>query len=279
MSEETYLTQGKEKVAILGPRGTFSEEAASKFFKNLDFLLVSDIEEVFESVATGKAEYGIVPVENSLEGSVGMTMEMLLKGWAKIYGEIILDIKHVLLAPNGVKLEDIKTVASHPHALAQCRNFIRQSKLSTMNYASTADAARGIAETKPAGTAAIASEAAASIYGLRVIKRDIQDDYPNQTRFLVIHGSDHPPTAKDKTSIIVGLKDTPGALYELLGAFAERQINLTKIESRPSKRALGDYIFYIDLEGHRSEPLVKNVLLELEKRSSFLKVLGSYPKG
>ncbi|MEE9594308.1 MAG: prephenate dehydratase [Candidatus Hydrothermarchaeales archaeon] len=267
------------KVAILGPRGTFSEEAAARFFKNSNFLLAGDIEEVFEKVASGKADYGIVPVENSLEGSVGMTMEMLLKELAKLYGEVTVDIKHHLLAPEGMKLGEIKVVASHPHALAQCKEFIRKNELSTANYASTAEAAREISKSKPPNTAAIASKAAAMIYGLRVLKRNVQDDYLNQTRFLVIHGEDHGPTGNDKTSLVVGLKDKPGALYELLGAFAERQINLTKIESRPSRKALGDYIFYIDLEGHRTDPLIENVISEMEERSSFLKVLGSYPKG
>ncbi len=230
-------------------------------------------------MAMGKADYGIVPVENSLEGSLGMTMEMLLKERAEIFGEVTLDIRHYLLAPEGVELGEIKVVASHPHALAQCKEFIREAKLSTSNYASTAEAAREIATSKTPGKAAIASEAAALIYDLRVIKSDIQDDYPNQTRFLVIHKSDHPLTGKDKTSIIVGLKDKAGALYELLGAFAERQINLTRIESRPTGKALGDYIFYIDLEGHRTDPLVEDALFEIKRRSSFLKVLGSYPKG
>ncbi|MFQ5815006.1 MAG: prephenate dehydratase [Candidatus Hydrothermarchaeaceae archaeon] len=272
------MTQGKKKVAILGPRGTFSEEAAARFFRDPDFLLADDIEEVFENVVAGKADYGIVPVENSLEGSVGMTMEMLLKEGAKIYGEVTLDIKQQLLAPEGVKLNEIKVVASHPHALAQCKEFIRKYNFTPANYASTAEAAREIARLKTPGTAAIASETAASMYGLRVIKRDIQDDYLNKTRFLVIHRGDHPQTGNDKTSIVIGLEDKPGALYELLGAFAERQINLTKIESRPSRKALGDYIFYIDLEGHRTDPFVEDVLSDLKRRSSFLKVLGSYPK-
>jgi len=273
------LIGGKANVAILGPRGTFSEEAALKFFENPNFILSGDIGEVFETVAANKADYGIVPVENSLEGSVGMTLETLIKELAKIYGEVTLDIKHHLLAPDTVDLNQVKVVASHPHALAQCKEFIRKNKLSTMNYTSTAEAARDISKTKPSKTAAIASEAAASIYNLKVIETEIQDDYLNQTRFLVIHKGDHDPTDDDKTSIVVALNDKPGALYELLGAFAERQINLTKIESRPSRKALGDYIFYIDLDGHRTNPLIENVLSDLEKRSSFLKVLGSYPKG
>jgi prephenate dehydratase len=267
------------KVAILGPRGTFSEEAAFRFFKNLDLLLAKDIEEVFEDVAMEKVDYGIVPLENSLEGSVGMTLEMLLKERARIYGEVTLNIQHHLLAPIGVGLDEIKKVASHPHALAQCKEFIRRRKLSTVSYASTAEAAHEIAMTKPPGTAVIASEAASSIYGLTILKRNIQDVNLNQTRFLVLSKKDHPPTGRDKTSIIAGLKDKPGALYEFLGAFAERQINLTKIESRPSRKKLGSYIFYVDLEGHRADPLVADVLSELKRRSSFLKVLGSYPRG
>ncbi len=270
---------GKEKtrVALLGPRGTFSEEAALGFFAEPDFTLTGDIQEIFESVSKGDSDYGVVPVENSLEGSVGMTLEMLLKGNAKIYGEVVLGIRHFLMAPPEVELSEVKEVLSHPHALAQCRDFLKRIGVETRNFTSTAEAAREVAELKQKGTAAIASRIAAEMYGLRILEEDTQDEDSNQTRFLVISKRDYTKTGRDKTSIITGLADKPGALYEALAAFAERRINLTRIESRPSRKALGDYIFYIDLEGHREDATVKDVLVELGKKTSFLKILGSYP--
>ncbi len=264
------------KISILGPRGTFSEEAAHKFFKNHELLLGKDIEEIFESVLSGKAEYGIVPVENSLEGSVGVTLELLQKKNVKIYGEIILDIRHSLMALPSAGLRDIKEIISHPHALAQCKNFIKTLKVNTRSFHSTAEAAREIAQHKLKNAAAIAPKVAAQLYNLKILKEDIQDENHNQTRFFVIAKKDYEKTGRDKTSIIFGLKDRPGALYEALEGFALEKINLTKIESRPSRKALGDYVFYIDFEGHREDARIRKVLRNLKKRVAFMKVLGSY---
>lgn len=264
------------KISILGPRGTFSEEAAHKFFKTPELLLSEDIEEIFESVLSGKADYGIVPVENSLEGSVGVTLELLQKKDVKIYGEIILDIRHSLMALPKVGLRDIKEIISHPHALAQCKNFIKTMKASTRSSHSTAEAAREITQQKIKNAAAIAPKIAAQLYNLKILKEDIQDENRNQTRFLVIAKKDHEKTGRDKTSIILGLRDRPGALYEALKGFALEKINLTKIESRPSRKALGDYVFYIDFEGHREDDRVKKVLEKLREQVAFMKILGSY---
>lgn len=266
------------KVAILGPRGTFSEEAALKFDARPELILCKDVEEIFEGI-NKKAEFGIVPVENSLEGSVGMTLELLRKKDARIFGEVILDIQHSLVALPETKLGDIREVISHPQALAQCKSFLKGLGVKTRNFSSTAEAAKEIAEKNLKNTAAAAPKVSARLYGLKILKEDIQDEDSNQTRFLIIGKEDHRKTGMDKTSLILGLVDKPGALYETLREFATRKINLTKIESRPSRKALGDYIFYIDFEGHREDIEVKEALKELKNKATFIKVLGSYPRG
>jgi prephenate dehydratase len=266
------------KVAILGPRGTFSEEAAFLFDKDPDLLLCGDISEIFERVTSGSADFAIVPVENSLEGSIGMTSELLLKEDVKIFKEIILDIRHSLMTLEGTDIGDITEIISHPHALAQCKGLLKELNVKTRNFPSTAEAAMEVAEKDLKGTAAIAPRVAASLYGLKIHREDVQDEDRNQTRFFVISKNDHKRTQNDKTSLIIGLKDRPGALYDALKSFAERNINLTKIESRPSRKALGDYIFYIDLEGHREDVAVGDVLEKLKDSTAFLKVLGSYPR-
>jgi prephenate dehydratase len=265
------------KVAILGPRGTFSDEAAHLFDKDPDLRLCRDIEEIFDSVITGTSEFGIAPMENSLEGSIGMTSELLLKEDIKVYSEIVLDIRHSLMALPGTALGDITEVISHPQALAQCKGTLKELGILTRNFPSTAEAAKEVREAGLKTTAAIAPKVAASLYDLEILKDDIQDESENQTRFLVISKSDHAATGSDKTSLVIGLKDRPGALFDTLKSFAGAGLNLTKIESRPSRKALGDYIFYIDLEGHRDDDKVKGVLRELEESTAFLKILGSYP--
>jgi prephenate dehydratase len=265
------------RIAILGPRGTFSEEAAYKFDKSPTLSLCSDIFEIFEKVE--KKQYGIVPVENSLEGSISPTLDLLLTQNVKVYKEITIDINHNLMALPGTKISDIREIISHPHALAQCRSFIRKLKVKTRNFPSTADAAREISEKKLTGTGALAPKLAAELYGLEILKESVQDRDRNQTRFLVIYKTDHTKTGKDKTSIIFGVRDKPGALYEALGVFASRDINLTKIESRPSRKALGDYVFFVDFEGHREDEHISQALTELQAKTTFLKILGSYPRG
>ncbi len=265
------------EVAVLGPRGTFSEEAARKFQPRCELVLCRDIPEVFESVENGKAKWGIAPVENSLEGSIGITLELLLQKELKICGEVVLNISHALMALPETKLEYIKEVISHPHALAQCKNFLKKLRVKTRNFFSTAEAAREISEKKLSSTAALAPRSAAQLYGLKILKEDIQDENQNQTRFLVLAKRDAKKTGRDKTSLIFGLKDRPGALYEALGIFALQGINLTKIESRPSRKALGDYVFYVDFVGHRHEKKIRRALAQLKSKAAFLKILGSYP--
>lgn len=266
------------KVAVLGPKGTFSEEAALKFGAR-ELVLSHDIEGIFDEVLKGSVACGMVPVENSLEGSVAMTLELLLRKDVKICGEVVLNISHHLLALPGTRLEDIKEVVSHPHAVGQCKAFLRRLGVRTRDTSSTAEAAKEVADGGLASTGAIAPRLAAELYGLEVLEENVQDEGPNKTRFLVIAPRDHEKTSRDKTSLILGLRDRPGALHDALGVFADEGINLTRIESRPSRKALGEYLFYLDLEGHRQDPRVRSALKSLEGKAAFLKVLGSYPRG
>ncbi len=264
-------------IAFLGPRGTFSEDAARRFSPTATEVLCDSIEDVFTAVIRWKAEYGILPVENSLEGSVSTTLEMLLKTEVNICSEIVLDINHFLLALPGTRLDEVREVLSHPHALAQCRGFLGSLKeVKTRNFPSTAEAAREVASKKLRNTGAIAPKIAAKIYGLEILGERIQDQKRNQTRFFVIAGKCPSDLPKDKTSIVIGLKYMPGALYSVLGFFANEGVNLTKIESRPTRKSLGDYIFYIDFEGDKDDPGVRRILEEVKAQSTYFKVLGSY---
>ncbi|MHC1580009.1 MAG: prephenate dehydratase [Candidatus Alkanophagales archaeon] len=271
------------RVAVLGPEGTFSENAARLWLRGASFQLkyYDSISDVFDGVLRGDVDYGVVPIENSLEGSVGETLDLLSKEPVRIVAEVLVPIRICLLARG--ELSDVKIIMSHPHALAQCREFLRslRGKVEVRATGSTAHAAKLAEEFKE--VAALASEDSASKYNLKVLARDVQDRN-SVTRFVVIARAegdaevDSEPTGNDKTSIILYLKDRPGALYEVLGEFAKRKINLTKIESRPSKRALGDYMFHIDCEGHVKDERVREALLRISEKAEMLKILGSYPK-
>jgi len=268
----------KGRISILGPRGTFSEEAARRFDPEASKVFCSSIDEVFDSVEKGKAEHGIVPVENSLEGSVAATLQLLLTTPLRICAEIVIDVKHCLLALPGSRMEDIREVISHPHALAQCRGYIKSlGDVRTRNLPSTAEAAREVSVKRLRGSAAIAPRIAAELYGLTVLAEGVQDEGRNQTRFFAL-GRECGDGEAEKTSIILGLEDRPGALYKVLGYFARANINLTKIESRPTRKSLGDYIFYIDFEGDAREERVGAVLRKVRARATFFKVLGSYAR-
>jgi len=274
---ESKRAQRQGKIAILGPRGTYSEEAAYKFMLSPALILAGDLGEVFNLVTKGEVEFGVVPIENSLEGSVHLAQEYLIREEVSIYFEVILDINHHLLGRRGAKLYDIEEAISHPQALAQCRRTISELGVRTRNAPSTADAARMVKEEGFKNSAAIAPLASARLYDLKVLRENIQDIEQNQTRFLIISQGDHRPTGRDKTSVIFSLKDEPGTLYEVIKIFAQQGVNLTKIESRPTRRALGDYMFFIDFQGHREEERIRRILDKLENSTSFLKVLGSYP--
>lgn len=262
-------------ISFLGPKGTFTHEAANILGDNL--IPYCTIPAVMESVANGESSYGVVPIENSIEGPVGITLDSLAHKFdLKIFKEIIIPINQNLIVNPGTKMEDIEDVYSHSQAIAQCQEFITQNKIQPHYAISTANAAKSIIGDK--AKAAIGNSKAAEIYDLEILKRDIQDTDNNETRFVVVSKEDHEPTGADKTSIIFSIyEDKPGALYDVLGIFRKNNINLTKIESRPSKKGLGKYLFFIDYIGHRNDDIFDDIMDEISEKTYFLKVLGSYP--
>ena len=263
------------KVAFLGPEGTFSHEAASLISENL--ISYCSIQQVMGAVEREEVVCGIVPIENSIEGPVSLTLDSLIHNFdLKIKNEIVIPINHNLLAATDMSVDEVENVYSHSQALGQCQPYLERHGMVAHYTLSTAAAAKRVAETGK--DAAIGTLKAAELYGLKVIDRNIQENFNNETRFVVLDKDDSPITGNDKTSISLSLfEDKPGGLYELLGLFAEKGINLTKIESRPSKEGLGHYIFFIDLEGHRLDDDISAILKDLEDNTSFFKVLGSYP--
>ena len=233
---------------------------------------------VMESVANNETKYGIVPIENSIEGSVGVTLDSLAHKFdLKIYREIIIPINQNLIVNPGCKLEDIEDVYSHSHAIAQCQEFITQNRIQPHYAVSTASAAKNIVGDR--SKAAIGNRKAAELYGLEILEANIQDTDNNETRFIVVANNYHEPTGNDKTSIIFSIyEDRPGGLYNILGLFQKHDINLTRIESRPSKKGLGKYMFFVDFNGHVDDELIKNIIHEIEENTYFLKVLGSFPE-
>ncbi len=269
-----------EKIALLGPAGTFSEEAARIASPDKEKIFCNTITDVFDSLDERSADVGIVPVENSLEGSVSTTLELLLSKDVSICREIVLDIEHCLLVLPNTDIKGITEVVSHPHALAQCRDFLKSLRaVKTRNFPSTAEAAREVAAKKMKNTGAIASRLAAELYGLKVLQDNVQDQKKNQTRFFLISKKCPHSSGAQKTSIILGLKDRPGALHEMLGYFADESVNLTKIESRPTRKTLGDYVFYIDFLGSAQDRKIQKILEKIAGRTSFFKILGSYTTG
>ncbi|MBN1784901.1 MAG: prephenate dehydratase [Candidatus Bathyarchaeota archaeon] len=233
-------------------------------------------DEVFESVKTGTVDYGVVPIENSIEGSVNRTYDLFLEYDLKVCGEIIIRISHCLIAHQGTKIDQIKTVYSHPQALAQCRKFLEQYKLKAISTFDTAGSVKMIKEEKMMDAAAIASERAAKIYDMTILEKEIEDSKNNSTRFFVLDKKDSQYSGEDKTSIIFGAKSVPGALYKILKEFADRNINLTKIESRPTKSTPWEYHFYLDFEGHRTDIKSQQALESITDKTVFVKILGSY---
>jgi len=269
----------KLKAGYLGPEGTFCEQAARRYFgENAELVSLKSIPEVFEAVESRSLDVGVVPVENSTEGSVNLTLDLLYRTPIKVVGEIEEPIRHNLIVKPGTKLGEVKTLLSHPQALAQCRKFLEQrfAKARILETSSTAAAVKKLQRLK--GAAAIGSEASARAYKMRIALRDIGDNPRNITRFLVIGTTPPPPTGNDKTAVVFATENIPGALYQALEPFAERGINLTKIESRPLKEREWEYIFYMDFEGHSSEERCLEALEELKGICRFLKILGSYPK-
>ena len=243
------------KVAFQGELGAYSENAVFQFFgADTHVKPCRDFKDVFDSVCNQETKFGVVPVENSLEGSVTQNYDLFLKYDLKVCGEVIVKIEHCLIANPGTALEGIKVVYSHPQALAQCRSFLEEFGRELIPTYDTAGSVKMLKEKGLKNAAAIASERAANIYGMHILANDIADNPENYTRFFVLSMEDSVATGKDKTSIIFSAKHEPGSLYHALGEFAKRNINLTKIESRPTKRTAWEYNFYLDFEGHRTEP-------------------------
>jgi chorismate mutase / prephenate dehydratase len=266
------------KVAFLGPQATFTHVAAMRQFGlSAQLVPVRSIPAIFEEVSRDRASYGVVPVENSNEGVVSHTLDMFMSADLKIIAEVLLEISHDLLNISG-DLGDIRKIISHPQAFAQCRNWLEENlpDVPLVDATSTASAAQQASEDS--ASAAIASETAASLYGLRVVKHKIEDNPNNFTRFLVIGKEMQGPSGVDKTSILFSIKDEPGILYRMLEPFNKRDLNLTKIESRPMKSKAWEYIFFLDIEGHIATPQVAEAVEELHDYCQFVKVLGSYPK-
>jgi chorismate mutase/prephenate dehydratase len=266
-------------VAFQGEPGAYTEEAAIRFFgKSTRGVPYETLDEVFEAVEVGEAPFALVPVENSLEGSITRAYDLLLDSPLMVCGETELRISHCLIAVEGASLETIKYVYSHPQALGQSRNFLHHLNAELIPASDTAGSVRMIKEQGRLDYAAVASAKAAEIYGMKIIAREIEDNPHNFTRFFVLSREDSPPAGNDKTSIVFSLKHKPGALYDCLREFATRKINLTKLESRPTRHQPWEYNFYMDFSGHREEKEVGEALKALEEHAVFVKILGSYPK-
>ena len=266
------------KVAFLGPQGTFTHAAAMQQFGfSAQLMPQKSIPAIFEEVARGRAPYGVVPVENSTEGVVSHTLDMFMESDLKINAEIMLGISHFLMSRSG-RMTDIKKVVSHPQPLAQCRKWLEENlpDIPLVDVGSTALAAQMALEDESFG--AIASEMAATLYGLQVVKERIEDNPNNFTRFLVIGTNTPERSGRDKTSLMFNIKDQPGILYRMLEPFSKREINLSKIESRPMKKKAWEYIFFLDIEGHIDDEPITAAVTELRDYCQFLKVLGSYPR-
>ena len=266
-------------VAYLGPKGTFSERAAVKQFGiAAEAMPVASIDEVFRSVESNAADFGVIPVENSTEGAVGRSLDLMPQTPMRVCGEVIVRIHHNLMAKAAPRdLGDIKRVLSHGQSLGQCHEWLNANlpHAERVAVASNAEAARRAAEEPHC--AAVAGEMAAEHYGLTILAANIEDEPNNTTRFLVLGDYAPKPSGKDKTSLILSARNRAGAVYEMLTPFATRGVSMTKFESRPSRVALWEYLFFVDIEGHRDDPQVAEALEEVGGIAGYIKVLGSYP--
>ena len=272
------------KVAFQGERGAYGEMATLQYFPNVKLLPLKSFQDVFDAAETGKVEYIVVPLENSIEGSINEIYDLLLQTKMNVVGEIYQRVRHCLIANRGTKM--IRYVHSHPQALAQCRAYLQNKGLKPMPTYDTAGAAKMIKESKMTDSAAIASKRAAELYDMEILDEGIEDRKNNYTRFFVLSPkkkksgkSDLPDSGHHhKTSIIFSVRHVPGALFGILGEFAIRKINLTKIESRPTKETPWEYNFYVDFEGHLQNKAVCEALLSIKPKTSYIKILGSYKK-
>ena len=265
------------KAAFQGEPGAFSEDAILSFFKYAETVPCKSFRDVFEAVFNDTTDFGAVPVENSFAGSINETYDLLLECPLNIFREINMKINHCLLALPGETLSSISKVYSHPMAIAQCREFLNKTKIEVIPDYNTAVSARRVKEEGVPGHAAIASKRSAQIYGLDIVAENIETSSTNYTKFFIISKKTAKRATKNKTSVVFSTKNIAGSLYGILGTFATRNINLTKLESRPSRTQLWEYIFYVDFEGHSKDKICKEALAELKTKTNFLKILGSYP--
>lgn len=265
-------------VAFQGVQGAYSEQAIRQHFGDTaDVYPCPVLSDLFDAITSQKVTYGMLPVENALAGAVSQAYEMLMDSDLRIQGEVIVHVHHALLAPRGTNFDDIKCVRSHPQALAQCDRFLKRNGFETVPWYDTAGSARDLANAPEPHTAAIASELAAELYNLDILEAQIEDVVFNYTRFFLL-GHDDPPRGEyNKTSIVFATRHRPSALYDCLGEFAQRGLNLTKIESRPRRNRPWEPIFFLDFEGHWQDPVCQEALARLLQRASFVKMLGSYP--
>jgi chorismate mutase/prephenate dehydratase len=264
-------------VAYLGPQGTFSEMALGKQFgTSVAALPGASIDEVFRAAETGAAAYAVVPVENSTDGAIGRTLDLLLATPLRICAEVVLRVQQNLMAKK-VSMRTIRKVYSHPQSLAQCQGWLGQNlpRAARVPAASNAEAARIAA--KEQGAAAIGPELAAERYGLKILARSIEDDAKNRTRFLVLGGHEAGPSGKDRTSLVMTTHNKPGSLLELIAFFSAAGVNMTRLESRPARTGQWEYYFYVDIEGHQQDAKVAKALAELKDKAPFVKIFGSYP--
>jgi chorismate mutase/prephenate dehydratase len=270
--------ESKQTIAYLGPTGTFSEQAAHQFFgQSIDGLPCASLDEVFKVVEKGAATFGVVPVENSSEGAVSRTLDLLLESPLQISGEVVLPIRHHLLTKHG-SLDGVKTVCAHAQALAQCQQWlsVHAPQLHRQAVSSNAEAAR-MASQDPS-IAAIAGEPAQLAYGLQIVSAQIQDDPNNRTRFVVIGQYACQSCGQDQTSLVLSVANQPGAVHHLLGPLAKHGVSMTRFESRPARKGSWEYHFYIDIDGHVSDGKVATAIAELKTIAAFYKNLGSYPR-
>ncbi|MEI6654855.1 MAG: prephenate dehydratase [Verrucomicrobiota bacterium] len=272
------LLEDDLKIAYLGPEGTWTHQAAiKKFGHSVSYAAQPNFADVFDQVARRRVDYGVVPIENSTEGAVSHTLDLFVDSPLHICAQILLRIENGLMA--AIPREQIQTLYSHPQVFGQCRNWILKNfpLADLVEVSSTTKAAQLAREHADQGAAALGGVLAAELYGLTLLEESIQDRATNTTRFLVIGEKTCPPTGNDRTSILFAIHDRPGSLVSALRAFDQFQINMSKIESRPSKRKDWEYIFYVDLAGHCADSKVADALTELARHCSFVKLLGSYP--
>jgi len=268
------------RIAFQGIHGAYSEQAIRQHFgqeSDIEVEPCTNLTALFDAINSRRVNYAMLPVENALAGAVSQAYELLLDADLRIQAEVIVHVHHALIVVPGTKFEDLKYVRSHPQALAQCEQYLRRAGLQAVPWYDTAGSAHDLAQERPAATAAIASPLAAKLYDLEILESEIEDVAFNYTRFFVL-GHDDPPRGEyNKTSLVFATRNRPAALYECLGEFAQRGLNLTKIESRPRRLRPWEPVFFVDFEGHWEDPTCQEALARLLQRASFVKMLGSYP--